>query len=394
MERKTERIYFENAYKVKFEAEVIESLTYENRPAVVLDKTCFYPESGGQPADHGTLDETEVVDVQEEQGRIIHILEGKVPSGKVRGLINWQRRFDHMQQHSGQHILSQCFARLYNAKTLSFHLGAEYSTLEIEKSGLTDEEWKKVEECANAALFSDRKVATRFVQEEDISKVPLRKPPQKKGVIRVVEVEDFDYTACGGTHVRRTGEIGLIKITKWDRIRGHVRLEFLCGGRALHDYDKKNEVLRNLTKKFTVAEADVPDAVEKLTAELKTWKKENISLRKNLARCEAEDLLKQAEKGILKKVFTGKAREDLRSLALNIIHEGEYVVLFGNRSGEEVHVVLACSESLPYDMREFVSDVMEAVEGKGGGRPSLVEITGTKGDNLETVLDGLYSKLI
>lgn len=393
MKGKTERLFYADAYRVEFEAEVTETLTVGGHPAVVLDKTCFYPESGGQPADNGTLNAAEVMDVQEKEDRILHILKGGAPSGRVKGRIDWERRFDHMQQHSGQHILSQCADRLFKARTLSFHLGAEYSTLEIDKPDLTDKEWITIEECANAVIFSDRKVSARFVAEEDIPRVPLRKPPQKKGTIRVVEVEGFDYTACGGTHVGRTGEIGLLKVAKWDRIRGHVRMEFLCGQRALHDYQMNKSVLRSLSGKLTVGEEDVPGAVEKLAAELKTWRKENNSLKKELARYEAEGLIRDAEGKVLKRVFTEKTREELRALALNVIHAGEYAVLFGNRSGEDVHVVLACSESLPYDMREFAPEVMEAVEGKGGGRPSLVEIAGKKGGSLEAVLDGISAKL-
>jgi len=237
------RIYFDDAYQVEFESKIIDRVKHNNRVALVLEQTCFYPESGGQPADKGTLNGVELIDVIEDKGRILHIVDQDIQEKKVKGKVAWKTRFDHMQQHAGQHILSQSFWELMQGKTMSFHLGQDVSTLEIDIQKISDLELEKVEEEANKVVFQNREIKTYFVDEDKMGEVPLRKPPKKSGVIRVVEVSDYDFSACGGTHPFRTGEIGLIKILKWGRIRNNLSFEFVCGSRALKDYTLKNRIL-------------------------------------------------------------------------------------------------------------------------------------------------------
>jgi alanyl-tRNA synthetase len=196
------------------------------------------------------------------------------------------------------------------------------------------------------------------------------------GLIRVVEADEFDYSACGGTHCRRTGEIGLIKITKWERIRGNLRFEFVCGGRALRDYVMKNHVVRHVANQFNVKEADVAASVAKLSEELKAVKKQARKGEEALTVFEAQSFMQQAEGGIISRVFTDKSPEGARSLALHIIRQGSFVVLFGARSEVRSHLVLACSETLKLDMRRLVAIVSPVINGRGGGGPSLVEIAG------------------
>ena len=229
----TQRLYFKDVYLTQFQARIISRSTIDGEPAVVLDQTCFYPEGGGQPSDSGWLNEIPVTKVLEQDGEIIHVLEKEMPEESVSGKIDWDVRFDHMQQHAGQHILSQCFHELLQGKTLSFHLGKVVSTLEIGLSDLSENQLSAVEKQANLMVFTDIPIKTYFVEPDGLESVPLRKPPQKAGTIRVVEVAEFDYSACGGTHPCRTGEIGLIKILKKDRIRNNLRFEFVCGYRAL-----------------------------------------------------------------------------------------------------------------------------------------------------------------
>jgi len=372
----TRRLYFEDAYRAEFEAEVADRTVVEGRPAVVLDQTCFYPESGGQPWDRGTLDGVEVLKVVEDGERIVHVLAAEVPSSRVRGRIDRAVRFDHMQQHSGQHILSQAFFELLRGETKSFHLGPDFSTLEIGIAGADEEAVARVERRANEVVFENREIKTYLVPEERIGEIPLRRPPKVTGLIRVVEADEFDYSACGGTHCRRTGEIGLIKITKWERIRGNLRFEFVCGGRALRDYVMKNHVVRHVANQFNVKEADVAASVAKLSEELKAVKKQARKGEEALAVFEAQSFMQQAEGGIISRVFTDKSPEGARSLALHIIRQGSFVVLFGARSEVRSHLVLACSETLKLDMRRLVAIVSPVINGRGGGGPSLVEIAG------------------
>jgi alanyl-tRNA synthetase len=370
MAEKTKRLYFENPYQIKFEANVLRSLTHEGKPAVVLDKTCFYPESGGQPSDKGAIDGVPVVHVFEKEGQIVHVT-----------------RFDHMQQHAGQHILSQCFVQLFDAATCSFHLGEETSTLEVDKRNMNEEEAERAEKLANDVVLQNKEIKTRFYQEEKISQIRLRRPPKKSGEIRVVEVSDFDRTACGGTHPQSTGEIGTIKILRWDRIRDNVRLEFICGNRALQDYARKHRDLRTLSNSLTVDDKEVVAAVEKIRSDLKTQKNMNRKMQEKILHHEADAILQKAEGKIIRQVFIDRPQEEIRLLALLTIKKGEFIALFGLEGDERAHVFFACSESLGLDMRELVPVVSPLIEGKGGGRPSLVEISGQKKENLEQALD-------
>jgi alanyl-tRNA synthetase len=271
--RMTERLYFEDARKTEFEARVVERLALEGSPGVVLDRTCFYPESGGQPWDLGTLGGARVLRVVEDGEAIVHVLEREAPGDVLRGTIDWPRRFDHMQQHTGQHVLSQAFLEAAAGETRSFHLGPEVSTLEIGLAAASDDLVDRVERRANEVVCEDREIRTFFVPAERIGEVPLRRPPKVQGTIRVVEVRGFDVSACGGTHVGRTGEIGMIKIVGWERIRGNHRFVFVCGGRALAAFEVRARVVRDLVARFNVAPAEIPAQVERMAAEAKAMKR-------------------------------------------------------------------------------------------------------------------------
>jgi len=393
MGEKTNRLYFDNPYQVEFEANVVKNLSYEGSPAVVLDETCFYPESGGQPADRGTLDGIPVIHVFEQDDQIIHVLEKDISSDAVKGEIDWKTRFDHMQQHAGQHILSQCFVQLFDAATRSFHLGEETSTLEVDMRNMSEEEAARAERLANDLVFQNKEIKTRFYHEEEIANVQLRRPPKKTGDIRVVEVSGFDHTACGGTHPRSTGEIGTIKILRWERIRDNVRMEFICGIRALQDYARKHRDLKTLSSSLTVDDKEVVVSFEKIKSDLKMQKRINRKMQEKIIQHEAVDIMQKAEEKIIKRIFTGRSQEEIRLLALLTIRKGEFVALFGLKNGERVHVFLACSESLGLDMRELVPVVSSMIEGRGGGRPSLVEMSGKKKENLEQALEKAYQHI-
>jgi alanyl-tRNA synthetase len=212
MESQTKRLYFEDTYLREFDSRVTARDLHDCKPAVMLAETCFYPESGGQPADRGTLNGIEVLDVVEKNGEIWHVLEHELEAEEVRGIIDWDTRFDHMQQHAGQHVLSQSFYNLVRGETRSFHLGETTSTLEIGISKISDTDLERIELEANFWVFRNGEIKSYFVDEINIAEVPLRRPPKKSGKIRVVEIGGYDFSACGGTHPAYTGEIGLIKI--------------------------------------------------------------------------------------------------------------------------------------------------------------------------------------
>ncbi len=389
----TVRLYFEDAYLKEFEAHIVRRETREGKPGVVLDRTAFYPESGGQPADRGTLNGVKVLDVQEDGEDILHTLEHEIGDDGVKGVIDWPLRFDRMQQHSGQHILSEAFLTVVRGETRSFHLGDDVSTLEIGLPGITEPELERVEKAANAVIFEDREVKTYFVPPERISEVPLRRPPKKEGTLRIVEVAGFDYSACGGTHVRRAGEIGLIKVTRWEKIRGNLRFDFLCGGRALADYIAKNRVSRHLAGSFSVADRDVLAAVEKLQADFKAQKKAAKTMQEALAGYEAHEIVEKSPGKVIRLVFKDKSPEEVRFLALKVIRHAPRVVLFAAAAHPQSHIILARSEEVSVDLREFAPLASSTVSGKGGGGPSLVEIVTQDDSRLEEALEAVEKAL-
>ncbi len=385
----TKKLYHENAYLTEFDAKVIERREIEGRPAVVLDRTAFYPEAGGQSSDRGTINGVDVIDVVDAEGTILHVLAAPVEAEAVHGIVDLARRFDRMQQHSGQHILSQAFYEVVKGATLSFHIGDEVSSLEIGVAKISDADLGRVEARANAVVFGDLEIKAYFVPEEEIGTVPLRKPPKKgeDGLIRVVEVDRFDHSACGGTHCRRAGEIGLIKVIKWEKIRGNLRFEFVCGGRALRDYQEKNRIARHAAAAFSVAERDIPAAVDKTQAEVKALKKRARRLEERVAAFEAGQMAREATGKVIQAMFEDRSPEEARFLALNIIKQGEFAVLFAAPGEGRSHIILAASEALGFDARTLVPVIAGVLESKGGGSPSLVELVTSETGKVGAALD-------
>jgi alanyl-tRNA synthetase len=391
----TKKLYYEDAYLTEFDARVVERREIEGRPAIVLDRTAFYPEAGGQSSDRGTLNGVAVVDVVEDEGTILHVLAAPVDTETVHGTIDRARRFDRMQQHSGQHILSQAFYEVLKGATLSFHIGDEGSSLEIGVPKISDADLDRVEARANAVVFDDLEIKTYFVPEAEIGTIPLRKPPKKGegGMIRVVEVDRFDHSACGGTHCRRAGEVGLIKVVKWEKIRGNLRFEFICGGRALRDYQDKNRTVRHAAAAFSVADRDVPAAIEKAQAEVKALKKRARRLEERVAAFEAGQMVREAQGKVIRAVFDDRSPEEARFLALNIIRQGEFLVLFAAPGEGRSHIILASSEALGFDARTLIPAIAGVLEARGGGSPSLVELVTTEIDKVAAALDAAQTQI-
>ena len=389
----TKKLYFEDTYLIEFDARVIEKREIEGRPAIVLDRTAFYPEAGGQSCDRGTINGVSVLHVVEDGKTIIHVLERTIEADTVHGRIDWPRRFDRMQQHSGQHILSQAFYEVVKGTTLSFHIGDEVSTLEIGVPKISDPDLDKVEARANAVLFENREIKTYFVPEDKIGTVPLRKPPKKEGRIRVVEVSGFDYSACGGTHCRRAGEIGLIKVTKADRIRNNLRFEFVCGGRALRDFQDKNRTVRQAAAFFSVADRDIAATIGKSLAEIKALKKKVRKLEERIASYEVREIIHGAQGKVIQAVFEDKSPEEVRFLAVQIIHRAELIVLFGAHGDNQSHLILAAAEGLGLDVRTFIPAISAVIQVRGGGSPSLVELVTTEKGNLGPALEAARKSL-
>jgi alanyl-tRNA synthetase len=272
-------------------------------------------------------------------------------------------------------------------------LGVKTSTLEIGLASITDGDLDRIEDCANQAVIQNLEIKTYVVDGSEVSRVPLRRPPKKEGNIRVVEAVGFDYSACGGTHPLRTGEIGLIKVLKRERIRGNLRFEFVCGNRALEDYRRKNRILAEVAEKFSGSEVDLPAAADKLLSEQKESARALKRLRNQVLEHEAQKLIRDSDGPVLLVRFEERAAQEVRQLALEIIRSPGFVVLFGLQSGDRAHVVLARSQDVNQDLRELIPIVSPLLNAKGGGRESLVELAGDRPEALTQALDAARQHL-
>lgn len=372
----TIRLYFQDSYLQSFEARVEASRRGQAGWEVILDRTGFYPEGGGQPSDSGTLGEASVLHVYEQEGQIWHVLSDPVPAGPVRGQIDWQRRFDHMQQHTGQHLLSAVALSQLGAQTLSFHLGAETSTIDLDTSSLTDSLCHALEDEVNRLVMAGIPVRAYLVAPEDVPKLNLRKPPTKGEETRIVEISGIDLSPCGGTHVRSTSEIGLVKVRRAERYKGGTRLEFLCGWRALRDYRWKHEALSALARELSVADREVIEAVHRLQAAEREARQEAEHTRRQLVLYEAAALREEAQPAgswrILARAFEERAPAEVKQLAGLIVSEPGMVALLATQS-PAVRLFFMRAGDVPLDMREVLRLVTGRFGGGGGGRPEAAE---------------------
>jgi alanyl-tRNA synthetase len=387
MTMKTERLFDSDVRKTEFEARVIERR--EDKNAVILNQTCFYPESGGQLPDVGTLNGIPVTDVQEEGEAILHVLEGALPEGTVQGRVDWEERFDHMQQHTGQHLLSGAFDQLAKAMTVGFHMSAEYCTIDLRIPSLAPELADRVEDLANRVAFEDRPVKVLLLSREEALRLPLRKRPPDLENLRVLEIVDFDYSACGGTHCQRTGEVGLVKIARWEKIREDVRVEFLCGGRALRDYRWRNNTINRMAGELSIAPRDLEPAFRRLRQENADKGKRIKELLEESLKYEAESLVKEAEASgsfrLVIKVFPDRDPEEVRGLANRVAeHPGTVTLLAA--TGDKANLVFARSQDLAFDMNALMKEAVSRINGKGGGRPNFAQGGGHLGTDLLSVL--------
>ena len=400
----TKRLYYQDSYLKEFKAKVLKKIKIDNQPAVVLDETAFYPTSGGQPYDVGVIQDVPVIEVVEEGDEIIHILKEELKeeiNSEVIGKIDWERRFDHMQQHLGQHILSGALMKLWSVETVSFHLGEKVCTLDIAKEKITEEEVKKAEECANEIIFNNKPVKCYFVEgEEELKRLNLRKMPDRKGKIRIIEVENFDLSACGGTHCRATGEVGLIKITKWEKRGEKTRLEFICGWRAWEDYFWKNELLKNISNKLTIKDSELREAIDRMLEEQKEIRKELKEFKEKLQEYEARNLINESspiddEIKIISKVFKEKNFQEVMGLVKRIINlDDNVVVLAGiNNRGKGAKILFACSRVLKYDMNRLIKEAGKFIESRGGGAPNFAQAGGKRVEGIQEALDFALTNL-
>jgi alanyl-tRNA synthetase len=387
----TQRLYYNDSYTTDFDARVVELTKAEDRPAAILDHTYFYPAGGGQPADVGLIGGVKVVDVLTRQADhvILHALEQDIRADTVECQVNWPRRFDHMQQHTGQHILTRAFSDIAGAHTIAFHLGGETVTIDLDTANLADSNLERAEDLANQIVIENHAVAARVVTADEFDKlnVRIRKMPDYLATdgLRVIDIDGFDITACGGTHVARTGEIGMIKILKVDRLnKNESRVEFLCGGRALRDYRIKNTVANQLAADLTVGPQEVGQAVGRLKTDLKDVHRALKSAQDRLLEADCADLLAQAvmhgEVRLVKAVLDGHDVAQARALASRLAEAGHVIALCGV-PGQKAQLIFGRSANLEHDMNAILKRALAALgSDRGGGKPEFAQGGGVPAD--------------
>ena len=395
----TIRLYYHDSTLCKFTAKIILQSETDCGPAVQLDKTAFYPTSGGQPHDTGSLGGIPVLDVwDDKKGRIWHCLERPPDEDVITGLIDWSRRFDHMQQHTGQHILSAGFLDELNANTIGFHMGSKSSTIDLDIPTLADNDLRKVEDIANRVVWENRVVNIYLIRDDEVDTIPFRKPPQVSGEIRVVWVEGYDASACGGTHVQNTGEVGVIKITGKEHYKGGIRVTFLCGQRALKDYQRVLEKIQNVSASLSIHQGEVGETVTRMQEEIKTTRREIAKTRKTLMGFEAKILWENTpETEGLRKVIAhweNYSFDDIRSIADNLRQRSKTLILLGATDAQNIHFLCTRSEDLPeIDASTILKKAVGLLNGRGGGSPAMAQ-GGAPKTKHKTVMDAFQDAIL
>ena len=375
----TRRLYYDDSFEKEFTARVVScdpALVVPSSEVVApaweigLDRTAFYPASGGQPHDLGKLGEANVFDVRDDGDEIIHIVDRPLESGEVRGCIDWPRRFDHIQQHTGQHLLSAMFQERFGLPTVSFHLGTEICTIDLRGIEPSREFLEGAERAANQIVFEDRPVNVRYGTADQLSQLGVRKEVEREGILRAIEIESADLQPCGGTHVKRTGQIGLILVRRCTKVRQDWRVEFLCGGRAervaRHDF----QLLLQTAVELSCAPEEIVSAASRALAERDTNFKNFRAMLERLAKAEALLALQAASNDadeliVVSRVFENVPAEYLGFFATEIAQSNKTVVLLALSEGG--HVLFAQHPSAGKDMNALLKQVFEKFGGKGAG---------------------------
>ncbi|MCS6952342.1 MAG: DHHA1 domain-containing protein [Bryobacterales bacterium] len=387
----TERLYYTDCYLREFRARVVEASPDGRR--VYLDRTAFYPTSGGQPHDTGWIEAVPVTEVVDEGERIAHLMEAPVERDEVACRIDWGRRFDHMQQHTGQHVLSAVLVERFGIPTVSFHLGRDISTIDVAVGSLEPEQVREVERRANEVVMENRPVRITFETPEQAS--DLRRPSEREGVLRVVTIEGLDRSACGGTHVRATGEVGPVLIRKLDRMRGNVRIEFLCGMRAVRRARADFEALARIARLFSAPLDEAPALVEALREKLEAEHKARRKLAAELAERQGRELYQATApdaaglRRAVQRLPSGAVDDELRALARGFtsLPKALFVALVEEPSA----VLLAVSADAGLHAGETLRAALAAVGGRGGGNERIAQGSVPNQAALEKLAEQLLS---
>lgn len=370
--------YYQNAMMKEFSANVLRrGIEEDGRVFVVLDNTAFYPTGGGQPHDTGTLNGIEVVDVEKIDDEIRHYIAETLPIDveMIEGVLNWERRFDHMQQHAGQHILTAAFIELFGYQTVSFHLGRGTVSIDLDVENITQDELIAAEALANKIILENRPIETKWVTEDELEHYNLRKALSVTEEIRLVIIPDYDYNGCGGTHPTSTGQVSAIKIMHIEKQKRKVRVHFVCGGRVLSELHWRKNELSKVAKLASTPENEVADSVSKLFTVQKGLEKALDAAKDQLLSYEAVELAKAAKDGVTGAVYADRSIQDLQKLARLVIAKNEnFVVHLVADQGDKLQFVAARgTNAVDMSMKDISTVVLPLLNGKGGGSDAFVQ---------------------
>src|SRR6266849_44038 len=392
----TERLYYNDSHLIEFEARVVDiSERVSGWTAVTLDRTAFYPTGGGQPSDTGTLNGLRVVEcIDDENDGVLHVIQGRPPEigANVKGRVDWLRRLDHIQQHTGQHILSQAFVTLFNGPTRGFRVLGDCCEIDVELANPSNEVIERGVELANNIIWEDRLITIQTVTSQAAADLPLRKEPARDGDLRVIEIEGFDLTPCGGTHAYRTGEVGMIAVRSWERAKGLTRIEFVAGGRALSDYRRANTSARAIAGLFSAGRDDTPSLAARMIEENKGLQRRLRALEQVAIHVEADELIDQAEvrkdgTRLIVHLFEDRDADSLKKLAQALISKPKTIALLGSHDKDTARLVFARSVDAAGDMNALMREACARLDGRGGGKADMAQGGGSNLQKLGEAID-------
>lgn len=394
-----EKLYYKDQYIKEFTAEIVDIKEKDSKFYVELDKTAFFPGGGGQFCDTGKIDNHDVIDVCEENGTIYHITTTKpIKIHKVKCLIDWEKREDGMNQHFGQHVLSGCFFKLFNANTVGFHLGREFSTVDI-NGFLTEEQIRKAEEYANEIIKNDIEVEFLTPERKQLKKLGLRRDlPNTNEQIRVVKIGDLDINACCGVHPKSTLSLRMIKIKKYEKCRNATRIEFLAGKRAVDDSLKNDRYLTEICRYLSSTEKEAISGIKSLHNKLEEIMYTNKKLEEKISKYQIKEMIEEADKigeiSLIKKIYENENVKYISKMASKLVGLDNVVALIALKNDDKSNFVFASSKNISnLNMSELIKDAITLVDGRGGGSQFLAQGGGKDNGNIESLLNYAQMKI-
>lgn len=386
----SDRLYYYDVNIMESNSKIVETSEYKGKHTVVLDKTPFYPEGGGQPCDTGYIGEAKVSYVFEADGRVYHVVDSIPTEEVVHCRIDYDRRFDHMQQHSGEHILAACFYKKFSVFTSSFHLGDDYVSIDINLPEVSAEVLSEIEDMANGYIYQSLPVHTFMVTPEESKSINLRKNIEGEEEVRIVRIEKVDACACCGTHVKNTGEIGIVKIMKSEKHKGLTRIYFKCGKRAFEDYRRKQDIVTELVRNFSTGESEIINKINNDLEHAKTLNRKLNDYRKKLCSYEAKELKETSKNNIIYHIYNEKDIDEIQIIIEELAGTNNFLILGSAKHGQ---MIVAAGGDYNLNIGQFFKEKIKEFNGRGGGKAERAQGSFTVHEDMKGFAEELLKHL-